>query len=565
MKKALRSAWQHIKTHCQNFIEWWRWSDPRARGTEGESLRLEQQIFLVRTLPVFSGLNIFMGVVVTAVALKGASPLQVLPWSACVLMTAAITLFGWWHVKNKPAPTRVRGRNLRRAAQFSFLQGLIWGSLVTFMLNTPYMSLGLFAVFVIVVVMAGTVTLMNPIPSVCYAYILSTPVPAIVIFLFRDGPVRDAFVLTLIAYTLGLCFSTRLGYERFFKMVSTRNLLSEAREDLIDAIEWSPNAFALFSAEGRITLSNSTSRTFFPDGAKFIQSEFLREEQLPDGRWVRSSQRRTSRGGTVSVYVDISAMKEREDELRNARDAAHGANRSKSEFLTMMSHELRTPLNAVIGFSQLLATDRGAASDIEKVQDYAGAITDSGNHLLQVINDILDLSKVEAGRYEIFEDEVDVGGVINGAMRLLEQKALAADLHLSADVPADLPTLKADERTIRQMLLNLLSNAVKFTPRRGRVTVSARVRPDGTMAITVTDTGIGIAEEDMPRVFAPFGQVQNNLNRDRQGTGLGIPLVRRFINLHGGELEVESAPGKGTAAHLVFPPDRVINAQAAVA
>jgi signal transduction histidine kinase len=565
METSVQGMWQDVSALGRRMASWWRWSDPRLRGSERKALRLEQQGFVIRTQPLFVLANIVNLLIVSTVSLAYVAWEHVLAWGAPILLLCAFALLTWWRLKSKPASHSSYTPVLPWAIGLTALLGLQWGLAAIFLVDASQFDLHLFIIFTIIVMMASTTTILNPLPHACCAFIFLAPFPAMVMALSTAGTVEIAVASALTVYIVGLCISTRVGYMRFSNLVVTRNLLAEAREDLVDAIEWTPNAFALFSPDGKTVISNSAYRTFFPNNAAIGEEEFIRERQLSDSRWVRSSQRRTSRGGMVSVHVDISTMKEREEELRSARDQADSANRSKSEFLAMMSHELRTPLNAVIGFSQLLSTDKETASDPARVREYSNAITESGNHLLQVINDILDLSKIEAGRYELFEDEVDIASVVNGTARLLEQKALASDLDFYYELPEGLPALKADERAIRQMLLNLLSNAIKFTPRGGQITVNVSRHKDGRLAINVKDTGIGIAQEDMPRVLAAFGQVQNNLNRDSQGTGLGIPLVCRLIELHEGELVIDSVVGEGTTVHLIFPANRVIRQSTAAA
>jgi signal transduction histidine kinase len=226
-----------------------------------------------------------------------------------------------------------------------------------------------------------------------------------------------------------------------------------------------------------------------------------------------------------------------------------------------MSHELRTPLNAVIGFSEIIK-DEVLGRDPDRYRAYAADIHTSGVHLLSLINDILDLSKIEAGKAELRETEVDVVDVIRSAVRLIRERAETAEIGLAVALPATLPRLWAERRALKQVLLNLLSNAIKFTPAGGQVTVGARVDAERRLVIWVTDTGIGISAKDLERALTPFGQVGNPLTRDHQGTGLGLPLSRALVELHGGSLELESRPGIGTTVSIVLPAQRLIGQDA---
>ena len=245
------------------------------------------------------------------------------------------------------------------------------------------------------------------------------------------------------------------------------------------------------------------------------------------------------------------------EQLLHARDAAQAANRAKSEFLATTSHELRTPLNAIIGFSQLIRNQIFGPMP-EKYLRYVGDIEDSGKHLLEIINDILDIATVESGRFDLTEEDVDMRQVIAASLRLVHTRAAKSNITMSVNVPAGLPRLRADHRRVKQALLNLLGNAIKFTPQGGSIIVSAGVEDDGSLTISVADTGIGIAKDDLARVTQPFFQVDNSLARRNEGVGLGLPLVSGFMHRHGGTLSLTSELGKGTSATLRFPAARVL-------
>ena len=252
----------------------------------------------------------------------------------------------------------------------------------------------------------------------------------------------------------------------------------------------------------------------------------------------------------------LAQIQDHEGSLSAARRQAETANRAKTEFLTNMSHELRTPLNTIIGFSDIIAREILGPLGDDKYRDYAREINDSGSHLLQLIDEILDISKVETGQLTLNEAPMAVAEVVEQCLDLVRARAEAAQLELSADFEPDLPPLHADERLIKRSLLHLLFNAIKFTGPGGRVAIRARRGNDGALAISVTDTGIGIAAEDIPSALAAFSQVDGALDRKYAGSGLGLTLVKSFIELHGGRLEIDSAPGVGTTMTLVFPAER---------
>ncbi len=259
--------------------------------------------------------------------------------------------------------------------------------------------------------------------------------------------------------------------------------------------------------------------------------------------------------GTAS---DITELKRRELGLRAAKDMAEMASRAKTEFLANMSHELRTPLNAIIGFSEIMKMELLGPVGNPQYHDYVSDIHHSARHLLEVINDILDVSKIEAGKASLIEQEVNVRHLFDSVLRLIRERAGRAEVELSSQVPPDLPRVLADDRKLKQILINLLSNAVKFTPSGGRVELSARIDEAGDLLLEVADTGIGIGPDDIERVMEPFGQVDSRLNRRYDGTGLGLPLSQGLARLHGGELHLESELGAGTRATVRLPGRRLI-------
>jgi PAS domain S-box-containing protein len=282
----------------------------------------------------------------------------------------------------------------------------------------------------------------------------------------------------------------------------------------------------------------------------------------PDGQiiWAHISAALVRFQGLPAFLIalqDVTVRRREAEALREARDQATAASRSKSEFLANMSHELRTPLNAIIGFSEALERELFGPVGSPRYREYAEDIHDSGVHLLNLINDILDLSKIEAGHFKLHEDEADLDAVVASACRIVRHRAQQAAITIETALPSPAVGLVADERALKQILINLISNAVKFSEDRSTVRIEAVVRGEG-LRIAVIDQGIGIAAEDIPKALAPFTQIDGTLSRAHEGTGLGLPLAKHLTELHGGELIIESEPGVGTAVYVDLPASRLV-------
>ena len=396
------------------------------------------------------------------------------------------------------------------------------------------------------------------------------------------------------------------------RAVAERNVAADMR--LRDAIEAISEAFVVWDPDNRLVLCNSKFQSLhhLPDSAIEVgmpyeaiaaagsqpvvrtqltgsnrqdQSGITFEAQLDDGRWLQISERRTKDGGFVSVGTDITLLKQHEEklleneqqllamvtdlsatkktlehqteELGEEKTRAQEANHAKSEFLANMSHELRTPLNAIIGFSEVM--ESGVFGPLgDKYFEYCRDIRDSGQYLLDVINDILDMSKIEAGRMHIQVEEVSIPRILAETLRIINPRAQAKQIAITTEI-GQLSIVLADRRGLKQILINLLSNAVKFTPAGGRVCIRAK-HINSAICFTVEDTGIGISATAVKSLGRPFEQVQSHLTKNHQGSGLGLAIAKSITELHGGTLRIQSTPAVGTAVFVSLPQDAKVAA-----
>jgi two-component system cell cycle sensor histidine kinase PleC len=442
------------------------------------------------------------------------------------------------------------------------------------------------------------------------------------------------FALSLLRERRAIAEHTQESEDRL-RAAESRARAAEAL--LLDAIDSLNEGFALLDRDDRLVLCNRRLRELFTFSADLLQpgatfETIIREgarrgqyveamgridqwvaerlaqhrdpgaavvQQLGDGRWVLCRERRTQDGGTVSVWTDVSRLKNQELLLRDRefrlermiedlgesrgqlkeltaqmsrmakdnakhRSQAEAANAAKTQFLANVSHELRTPLNAILGFSEILKEQMYGPLGAREYADYAADIHESGTLLLNLINDLLDMAKIESGKFELQEEACDVADIVDTVTRVVAERAMRAQVGIEQRV-APLPPLLADDRKVRQILLNLLSNAIKFTPAGGTVCISAGPDAAGRIAITVSDTGIGIPPHQLERVLEPFTQVENIMTRKHAGTGLGLPLSKSLMDLHGGTLTLASELGSGTTVTIAFPASRNLLATATAA
>ena len=371
-------------------------------------------------------------------------------------------------------------------------------------------------------------------------------------FLPPSATCGDAYAL--LAADLELPGLAIIDDDRIVGSIDRHSLLTTfARPVVRDVYERRPVALLMDRAPlivGPETSLSELSERIGRDKPSALMSGFIIAER---GRFIGV-------GSVLDILrLQVAEGRQRGLDLEAARAEAVRADAAKSQFLANMSHELRTPLNAVIGFADIIQSEMFGTGPAAwtRYKDYAGDIGTSGRFLLDVINDILDLTKASAGKAELREDRMSITSLLIAVERFFRERARDAGLALDMQTPCQDIELWADETKLKQVLINLVSNAIKFTPSGGRVSVSVTLQADGQLGLTVADSGIGIAADDLDRIFEPFTQVDSSLSRRHAGTGLGLPLARSFVELHGGTIAIASRPNAGTSATVRLPAFRV--------
>jgi signal transduction histidine kinase len=282
----------------------------------------------------------------------------------------------------------------------------------------------------------------------------------------------------------------------------------------------------------------------------------VRERLAGGGRALQLRRRAMPDGAVVTLYSDITERRAAETKMAQAWAQAELANRAKTDFLANMSHELRTPLNAIIGFSEIISGGHLGHLENPRHLEYAHDIHSSGLHLLSIINDVLDMSKIEAGKLDIHDDEIAVRSLLEGALRMVRERARAQRVDLVCDVADPDHVIVGDERALKQCLLNLLSNAIKFSEPGGTITIATSIDAEGSSLLTVADHGIGMSDEELERALQPFGQANTSTTRTYGGTGLGLPITQGLVEAHGGTMSITSSPGQGTRVSVTLPAER---------
>lgn len=493
-------------------------------------------------------------------------------------------------------------RILDLSTSFSAVAGLLWGMTA---LSIPWLAQDdrIFLMIVNGAVCAGTSAMLAPAPSAARAFLTAIAAPFIAVMLWIGGTDQHILALAIVLFCLSMFYTNQAGHLLLREGIESQVAADSAIADLRAAQQnWRElsemaEAFALFDGQRRLLLWNDSyarvlglepgalglnstwadieaacrlttlpEADFFTQGPASAGFERLAKEHALGDRWYRSTIQLLPNSHVAVTHVDISALKHREAELlalqqalEAARDEAEAASQAKSRFLANMSHELRTPLNAVIGFSDLMTQDmESGRTDPHIHGQYARTVLESGQHLLAIVEDMLDLARIEAGKLRIVESQVDLVELVHSAARMARGRGTANGVFLEEQLPAAPLPARVDARLTRQALINLIGNALKFSRPDSRVLVRMTEEETGDIRIDVMDEGIGIPQHLLEEVMTPFSQVENSEARRYGGVGLGLPLARQFVELQGGRLELESRIDEGTRATIRLPAARRI-------
>ncbi|WP_179954283.1 sensor histidine kinase [Denitrobaculum tricleocarpae] len=515
-------------------------------------------------------------------------------WAVFVGALATASLRVWLRNRNRPLPAAVSKAALRRMTYHSGLMGLAWGiALSVFFVSVDTNSRFILIALGLGMAAGGTATLAS-VPSAALAFTGAILVPALLRFATLEGDGFTTLAILCILYAGSMGAFLGQSYHGFARNVLVRQAQERQAETIAlvlntyeeQASDWlweTDSAGRLKSPPGRMeflfgcqagTLANTRLIGLSPKGgdegwpefctafreAESFRSLVVRATDIEgQDRWISLSGRKREDGGWHGVGSDVTVRETALIQLRDAMEEAKSASRATTAFLAATSHELRTPLNAIIGFSQLLTSIEVPK---ETAKDYLETINGAGTHLLNIVNGILEMAQIEAGHKTLRYEEVDVAAVTQEAVVFLSLQAQTAGVALRFTPPMPVQAIEADRQALRQVLLNVIGNALKFTPEGGAVDIEITGGVDD-IRMTISDTGIGIAPEDVDRVLKPFAQADDRLERRYEGTGLGLPIAKSLIELHRGALSIESDAGKGTTVSIVLPRSAAVSPQLA--
>ncbi|MEL7545915.1 MAG: HAMP domain-containing sensor histidine kinase [Pseudomonadota bacterium] len=481
---------------------------------------------------------------------------RLLAWYGVMTAFCVMQLLAGIRFNRTKMPDKVSGRLLRKAETMSIVLGILWGAL-PFIFNDDNHLSHLFLNFVIAGMCAGTVAILGPVCRISIRFLFGAIPLVYMANLFSDSP----YAMPISFLTTALMFAVIVGATRnahhVREMIEREVDADTARQQMLDAIESTNDAFAFFDQNDRLILANQRHIELVGDNLRlpdksdnFFGSTTIKQ----GGHWLLQARHSAPHDGYVLVHTDITDLKMRERELVEARKEAEEADAAKTRFLSTMSHELRSPLNIILGFSRLMASDSKVDLSWEDVAEYSDSINSSSAHLLQLIDDIIDYSKVGLDKFLLEPSAVEITELIESTVNLAASFEHIKDRSVfDIQVSPDLKSLRIDESICKRVMMNLLSNAIRYQGEDERIIIRAGLDREGSPFIAVRDFGEGIPDDEVEQVFEAFYQSHSARKAGRGGTGLGLTLCRHLARLHDGDVLLKSRVGTGTTATFVLP------------
>lgn len=529
---------------------------PAPQSVVDEKVLREMQSQFVRLMLPMAFVNFGNA---TAVALSYIAVVdlwRVLGWYGVMTTFCVLQLMAGLKFNRTKMPEKVSGRLLRKAETMSIVLGMIWGVL-PFIFNDDNHLSHLFLNFVIAGMCAGTVAILGPVCRISIRFLFGAIPLVYAANMWSDSP----YAMPITFLTTALMFAVVVGATRnahhVREMIEREVDADTARQQMLDAIESTTDAFAFFDKDDRLILANQRHINLIGDDLRLndsAESRFGSNTIKHAGRWLLQARHPAPDDGYVLVHTDITDLKMRERELVEARKEAEEADAAKTRFLSTMSHELRSPLNIILGFSRLMASDSKVDLSWDDVAEYSDSINASSAHLLQLIDDIIDYSKLGLDKFLLEPSAVNIRDLLESTVTLAASFEHVKDKSVfDIQVAEDLQTLRVDESICKRVVMNLISNAIRYRGEDQRIIIRAGLGRDGDPFITVRDFGEGIPEAEIEHVFEAFYQSKSARKHGRGGTGLGLTLCRHLARLHDGDVILKSRVGAGTTASFVLP------------
>ncbi len=512
----------------------------------------QQKVYLDNAL-MMAMINLVNGLVVIVSFMVLAPHWWLVGWFLTLLVFSALGIRTWKAASKRTAPQTTSGRFLAKAELSSLILGAVWG-LPNFYAGQVGPEAALFYLLVSSGMASGYTSMVSSCPRMTTRFAIAISIPSFFAASVFVGDFGFAVASLIMVLNMSLAQQAVCSFRQLASLVESRTEAQTARAHLFDAVESIEDAFAIFDEEGELLMANSRHRSWFQDGLDISTIQNGRVQRMSRSKWAMSAVIPLDDGRTVAIHKDITRLKERETQLIAARREAEDANAAKARFMSTMSHELRTPLNIINGFSKIMSSSSNVIVSASEMRGYSDSILDAGEHLLSVIDDIIEFSNVGSDRYIHDPGAENVPEMLSKAVSLSARFQGITDLSgLDISISSTLGDLVVDEAAFRRVLISLLSNAFKFGGQPPRVVVRAFLRKDGCPVITIRDFGTGMRPHEVERAFEPFFQGENVRAGRLPGTGLGLSLARELMRLHGGRIELSSKPGVGTTASVLLP------------